>query len=265
MSSHNEDKRCNHNQGVYSQGCCLMHRIKSLLPKPVRRYLGQIREERFNTYAKESYSQEGEDMLLERFFEHRQTGFYVDVGAHHPRRFSNTYRLYRRGWRGINIDANPGSMKMFERLRPKDINLEAAVSSTHQEMTYYVFNEPALNTFKKDLAESHGGNYSIIREIKIETIPLWHLLDQHLPPNTGIDLLTVDVEGLDYDVLRSNDWSRYLPEFILVECLGGSTLDHASSDPVAKLLMGQHYSLIAKTMNTVLFRLIRPGNSGTAA
>jgi len=238
--------------------------FKALLPKPIREYSSQIRERWFNNYAKESYSQEGEDMLLERFLEHRHSGFYVDVGAHHPKRFSNTYRLYRRGWTGLNIDANPGSMTMFQRDRPKDINIESAVSSTRQQLTYYVFNEPALNTFKKDLAlERVGELYSIIKEVDIVTVPLWELLDQYVPANTRIDLLTIDVEGLDYDVLRSNDWSRYSPEFILVECLDLSTLDDVRSDPVAQLLAGQHYLMVAKTMNTALFRLTKPAPSGT--
>lgn len=233
--------------------------IKALLPKPILRSLDPIRERWFRTYSRESYSQEGEDMLLERFLEHRHSGFYVDVGAHHPKRFSNTYRLYRRGWRGLNIDANPGSMTLFQHVRPKDINIEAAVSSVSQELTYYVFNEPALNTFKRDLAlERVGGVYSIVKEITIVTAPLWQLLDQHVPANTRIDLLTVDVEGLDFDVLLSNDWSRYSPEFILVECLGTFTLEEANTDPVAQLLLEQHYSIVAKTMSTVLFRLTKP-------
>ena len=99
--------------------------LKAMLPKPVLQYIRQIRERWFDIYAKRSYSQEGEDMLLDRFLEDRSVGFYVDVGAHHPKRFSNTYRLYCRGWRGLNIDANPGSMTLFQKLRPRDINVEA--------------------------------------------------------------------------------------------------------------------------------------------
>lgn len=240
----------------------MKHLIKALLPKLLLRGLGLARERWFRSYARESYSQEGEDMLLERFLEHRHTGFYVDVGAHHPRRFSNTYRLYRRGWRGLNIDANPGSMTLFQHVRPQDINIEAAVSSAPQRLTYYIFNEPALNTFNRDLAlERVGGVYSIVKEVKIITAPLWQLLDQHVPANTKIDLLTVDVEGLDFDVLRSNDWSRYSPEFILVECLSATTLEEVGLDPVAQLLLEQHYSIVAKTMSTVLFRLTLPAPS----
>src|SRR5215510_10661697 len=64
-------------------------------------------------YRRTSFSQQGEDLILARLFEGQRRGFYVDVGAHHPRRFSNTFLLYRRGWRGLNIDAAPGSMRLF--------------------------------------------------------------------------------------------------------------------------------------------------------
>ena len=235
--------------------------VKALLPKPVWQQLVRLRERWFDVHAKKSYSQEGEDMLLERFLEHKRCGFYVDVGAHHPTRFSNTYRLYLKGWRGLNIDANPGSMAIFQRVRPRDINVEAAVSSARQEMTYYVFDEPALNTLDRDLALHRvGGTSSIIREVNIVTEPLSQLLDQYVPANTAIDLLTIDVEGLDYDVLRSNDWTRYSPELILVECMIASTLQHASCDPVAQLLLAQHYTIVAKTMSTALFKLRQPGS-----
>jgi FkbM family methyltransferase len=240
-------------------GSHLKRWIMRLLPKPIWQYISLTKQRCFNTYARRSYSQEGEDMILDRFFEQRSTGFYVDVGAHHPQRFSNTYRLYRRGWRGLNIDANPGSMAMFQRVRPRDINIEAAVASGRERLTYYTFSEPALNGFHRALAlEYAAGGHPVLAEVTIVTSPLWELLDQHLPPNTMIDLLTVDVEGLDYNVLRSNDWTRYHPEFVLVECIGRTTLEQASSDPLAQLLVRQNYSMVAKTMNTVLFRLDLP-------
>jgi len=195
-------------------------------------------------------------MVLERFFENRTSGFYVDVGAHHPKRYSNTFRLYIKGWSGLNIDANPGSMEAFRKVRPRDINIEAAVSSSPTELTYYSFNAPALNTFDKEFASKHlGGQYRIVNEVKIKTQRLSELLDKYLPANTKIDLLTIDVEGFDYDVLQSNDWSRYSPEFVLVECLGLLALDQTNSEPLVKFLLDRHYSVVAKTVNTVFFRL----------
>src|SRR5689334_5444047 len=80
-------------------------------------------------YFRHSFAQEGEDLVRASFFEGRRNGFFVDVGAHHPKRFSNTYHFYLfRERRGINIDATPGSMTAFRRARPEDINIEAAVS-----------------------------------------------------------------------------------------------------------------------------------------
>src|SRR5436309_16100262 len=88
-----------------------------------------VLRERFGarTYGNLAYSQEGEDLVLRRIFETQAKGIYVDVGAHHPFRFSNTCLLHKRGWRGINIDAMPGSMTLFERFRPLDVNLELGV------------------------------------------------------------------------------------------------------------------------------------------
>jgi hypothetical protein len=48
-----------------------------------------------------SYAQEGEDRILMRYFDGRKKGFYLDVGAHHPRLYSNTYLFYNKGWNGI--------------------------------------------------------------------------------------------------------------------------------------------------------------------
>ena len=65
-------------------------------------------------YRSFTFSQEGEDLLINRILNNKSEGFFIDIGAHHPIRFSNTYFFYRKGWRGINVDAMPGSMKAFE-------------------------------------------------------------------------------------------------------------------------------------------------------
>jgi hypothetical protein len=105
--------------------------------------------------GKTSYSQEGEDILLSRIFKNKKNGFYIDIGAHHPVRFSNTRFFYKRGWKGINIDACPGSMKAFNLLRRRDINLEIAVGSSGKSPVYHAFEEKALNTFDSAMAEKY--------------------------------------------------------------------------------------------------------------
>lgn len=193
-------------------------------------------------------------MILRRVFEGRTRGYYVDVGAHHPRRFSNTYYFYKRGWSGINVDATPGSMALFRRWRPRDINLEVAVGLSEQPLTLHLFNEPALNTFDSALArERERPPYRVVEKRLITPRTLTEILSQHLPAGQHIDFLTVDVEGLDLMVLQSNDWLRFRPEYVLVECFG-VILEALPEDPIYRYLQGVGYQLFAKTVHTAIFR-----------
>jgi len=229
--------------------------LKMVLPKGAIEQLVDVKNNYFDGYALKSYSQEGEDMILRRLFENQQTGFYVDVGAHHPKRFSNTYFFYKKGWRGINIDAMPDSMRPFNKIRPRDINIEKPVSDKKQVLTYYAFNEPALNGFSKELSDeraNQNNNYHIIFEKDIETSTLAEILDNNLPQNQEIDFLSIDVEGLDFMVLKSNNFEKYKPKVILIEILGSSLTDIENNE-ISKYLKGFDYSIYAKAVNTVIF------------
>jgi FkbM family methyltransferase len=208
----------------------------------------------WDPWVNRSWSQEGEDILLDRIFGGKKNGFYVDVGAHHPMRFSNTYFFYRKGWSGINIDAMPGSMKEFEKYRRRDINLELGVAHQESILDYYVFNEPALNSFSIKTVEERNlleNNYHVIKIIKIKVKPLHEILAYHLK-SRKIDFLNVDVEGFDLNVLQSNDWSKYRPRFVLAEILGTS-LYNINQDKVVQFMREQGYAVYAKQLNTVFF------------
>lgn len=205
-------------------------------------------------YYVKAYSQEGEDMILHRIFERKQGGFYVDVGAHHPKRFSNTYLFYLKGWSGINIDAMPGSMNIFRMLRKRDINIEAAIAKDKKEMTFYIFNEPALNTFDLHTRNEHAvGRYFVVREQKMQTETLENVLQKHLPRDKKIDFMSIDVEGLDLEVLQSNNWKLFRPQYILVESLY-TTLKDVEESEIYQFLNQQEYDLFAKTFYTIIFK-----------
>lgn len=237
----------------------IINKIKQLtiIPFLIRKVLRRVHDFYYwDEYHQKSWSQEGEDVILSRYFESiKVKGFYVDVGAHHPLRFSNTYKFYKQGWHGINIDAMPGSMTLFNRLRPRDINIEKAISDSKQILTYYGFNEPALNGFSPELANLYQeqGNYNIVLKKDLETLTLEEILDQYLREGQKIDFLSIDVEGLDYAVLKSNNWSKYKPEIILIEILG-NTLDEILDNEVTIFLRRLGYSIHAKCMNTVIFK-----------
>lgn len=169
-------------------------------------------------YAALSYSQYGEDMVLRAIFARYPStyrGFYVEVGAHHPMRFSNTCYFYEKYWRGICIDPIPGGTKLFARYRPRDIFLDIGISKNEGEMTYYIYDEYALNTFSKETVERIS--HKVSQEKKVKTLPLSKVLDKWLPTGQVIDFLSIDTEGLDMEVLCSNNWAKYRPRVVVVE------------------------------------------------
>jgi FkbM family methyltransferase len=206
-------------------------------------------------YASLSFSQEGEDLVLARLFDGRSRGFYVDVGAHHPTRFSNTYRFYRRGWRGINVDPRSGFTRAFGRARPRDVNLNWAVGNPPGERTYFEFNEPALNTFDPALAAERDGlrEYRLTGKRSVPIRPLAAILRDYVPAGERVSFLTVDVEGLDLEVLTSNDWDAHRPEAIVAELQGGVTLNDVATSPVSAYLAARGYRPASKLVRSVVY------------
>lgn len=172
-----------------------------------------------HSLAQVSYSQQGEDLAISRFFENRQEGYYVDVGAFHPKLYSNTFLFYLKGWRGINIEPNSQIISEFEKYRPRDKNICIAIGETPGILPYFMFDQPALNSFSKEHAlywNSKQG-FSLLRTIDIEMVTLENILDRNLPDGQSIDFLNVDVESFDLQVLRSNNWKKYRPKLVLAE------------------------------------------------
>lgn len=228
--------------------------LKSYAPSPFIEILRWVRGLIVDQYAIKSYSQEGEDMILRRIFEGQKNGFYIDVGAHHPRLFSNTYFFYKQGWTGVNIEPNPHALRGFQSDRPRDLNLNLGISDTNSVLTYYYFDEPALNTFDKGVVKSRLTNtsYKVIKAEDVTVERLDHVLKKYFPIGVAIDFLSVDVEGLDLAVLRSNDWQLFRPRYVLAEALN-LTLDEAMQGDVVLFMVTQGYALFGRTYNTLIF------------
>jgi FkbM family methyltransferase len=210
-------------------------------------FWGRLRSDHFPSHHL-SHSQFGEDMALRAIFgDHRRNGTYVDIGAHHPVYYSNTYYFYRRGWRGLNVDAMPGSMDAFRALRPRDRNLECCLAGAPgRTVTLYMFPQAALNTIDADRAhrlQSEAGE-RLVGTRRLATVTLAGLLDEYWIGGE-IDLLTIDVEGLDEEILRSNDWARHRP-FVLVFERHGLSLDRLERDSLVSYLRDRGYRVEAK-------------------
>jgi hypothetical protein len=193
-------------------------------------------------------------MILRRIFEGQKQGFYVDIGAHHPRRFSNTYLFYKQGWTGINIEPNPEVRRLFDVERPRDINLQCGISEFEGKLTYYYFDEPALNTFDYEVVKSRleTTSYKLINQAPIPVFRLDTILKKYLSLTQRIDFLTIDVEGLDLAVLSSNDWELFRPICIVVEALN-TDLQQALVSDLAMFLINHGYKTFARTYNSLIF------------
>ena len=231
-------------------------KLKSYLPTKIYEPLISFYNRYIAKHYQKSYAQQGEDIVLQRILLGFDKGFYVDIGAHHPKRFSNTYFYYKKGWCGINVEPNPNAKKLFDKIRPRDINLEIPISDKEEELIYYMFNDPALNGFSKDISDEvkELKDYRIIGTMKMKTRTLSNILDEYLPRGQKIDFFSIDVEGFDLKVLNSNDWEKYNPTVILVEDKEFEINDPSDSS-IYRFLSSKNYMPIAKTFNTLIFKI----------
>jgi FkbM family methyltransferase len=228
--------------------------LKKSIPQKYHRSLSSFLAA-MRGYRTESYSQCGEDFALRWLFHNVANGFYVDIGAFHPKRFSNTYYFYKQGWSGINVDPTPGVIELFRKVRPKDINLACAVARTSGEMKLYVnANDGEVNTLSPSFSaiqEQWGRSYS--SEIVVKTRTLAEILDTYKPNDRRVDFLSVDVEGLDLDVLESNNWEKYQPSVILSEDISLDNYECLEESEMWRFLHAKGYRLVAKCVHTLVF------------
>jgi FkbM family methyltransferase len=164
-------------------------------------------------YRRDSFSQFGEDIIIEHLTWPIKSGFYVDVGCAHPYWFSNTCKLFERGWSGVNIDPNPEAIANFDVVRPRDCNIPAAIGTQTGEVDYYMLPSAMCNTLDINVANSQSSD---VEAIKVRVDTLAQVLDKNVG-SKRIHYMNVDCESRDFDVLQSNDWDRFRPVILTVE------------------------------------------------
>lgn len=170
-----------------------------------------------------SFAQGAEDIILPYIaryhFSMTEPGTYVDVGCNAPVRYSNTFELYLRGWRGINIDANEALIRDCWRVRKQDISICAAVSDGERQVTFHKAKEDSVSTIDETrLVEwKNHFEFSDSDQITVVTQTLNAILEKNLSPERPIDLLTIDVEGHDLQVLKGLNFNKYRPKIIVIE------------------------------------------------
>ena len=196
-------------------------------------------------FKRKSYSQCGEDLFIDNFFKNKNHGTYLDIGAFNPIKYSNTLLLYKKGWKGINIDLNQTSIDLFNIFRPRDKNICAAISSKEEKARVSIENLfSPLNTIslKRSKKLSQKNIKKNLYYVKTKTI-------NNLIKNK-FDFLNIDIEGLDFKVLKSIKLNFYKPKLICIE-----VLDKKITKKLIKFLKNYGYVFIKKKGPSFFFKL----------
>ena len=190
-----------------------------------------------------SYSQYGEDLIIDSFFQHHlpiKNGNYLDIGCYHPVGISNTYVLHKRGWQGLVVDIDDYKLELFKRRRGENVEvLKGAISSedSSSKVPIYKFNQPfsPYDTLSEDIAKmrSKAINIEYTTE-EVNQISINSLLNKK-----HFDLINIDVEGLDELIVNSIDFKKFQPTMIVYE-----SFDPLSSSKTKELLNENGYVLL---------------------
>jgi FkbM family methyltransferase len=224
----------------------------------LRRLFPTDKQEAPNSFRKSSYSQCGEDLIVRYVFGLRGITHptYIDIGANHPFFLSNTALFYETGSRGINIEANPELIDEFFKHRPADINLNIGISDREAELDFYIMQDATLSTFSKDEATamiSMGKDIKRTQKVKLTTLA--KILETHFD-NRFPDFMSLDVEGMDFDILQSINFQTSSPKIICVEAAEYSPIGAgARRNDLIDFVVSKGYFEYANTnLNAILLK-----------
>lgn len=190
-----------------------------------------------------SYSQHGEDRLLVELLHGHAPATYIDVGAHHPRLDSDTFLLYKLGWRGLAIDADPQWEPVWRRERPRDRFATAIVDVTPRDVTLYL--QGVTTTMHADWARPDAA------KLKGHSVTLQQLLAD-TGSTAAPGLLKIDIEGLDLAVLESLDTTSWRPACIVVETHHWTVADASNDERLGAWCQAHGYELVAHNRRNVI-------------
>ena len=202
------------------------------------------------------YSNWGIDLLIKDILKNqKKKGIYIDVGSHHPLINNNTFILYKRGWRGINVDLDFNSIDMFNYFRPEDHNIQIALSNKISFTDLYFFhNRAAKNTITK----SRGKGAKSIKKVKTDTLN--NIIKNSKINTKKIDFLSIDVEGNELNVLKGLNFKKYRPKIISIEFIKPNVKEFYQHDiknifksDIYKFMISKKYKLVNWIHDDLIF------------
>jgi FkbM family methyltransferase len=206
---------------------------------------------------KKSYSQCGEDMIVDFVLSclRIKKPTYLDIGAHHPTYLSNTSLFYQRGCRGVCIEPDPVLYKRISAKRSKDVCLNVGIGVNAQtEADFFIMSSKSLNTLSKEEAESLSSSTSqrIEKIIKVPLVPVNDIVDQYFP--TFPNFISLDVEGLELEILRTFNFDKYRPQVFCIETLSYTENNSEKKDgEIIEFMIENDYINYADTYINTIF------------
>ena len=199
-------------------------------------------------------SQLGEEKIILDLFDNNFKGKFVDLGCFHPTRHNNTFELYKKGWRGINVDLNPFTIELFNFFRPKDININTAISNKNEEVELYYINEfNTQNTLDKNHLEFLKSHHNVpqkqIIKKKIYTEKLENILNKY--NFKQIDFLNIDIEGHELKILENFDFENTYVKTICVEMIDHNEKSKEKNHKIKQILNKNFYLLKQLDINYI--------------
>ena len=182
------------------------------------------------------YADNGEDIIIQGLFNHKKDGFYIDVGCYHPIRASLTHLLYKKGWRGVNIDISKDTINLFNIARPNDKNINIGIADKEGEDFYYQSSHiNQANSFKF---------YDNVKKVKVQITTLDKIIK-----NLGIkkiDFLNIDVEYRDFKALQGLNLNNVRPSLIAIEDNDAYDIADVTNSDIYKYMTNNKYFLYSK-------------------
>jgi FkbM family methyltransferase len=232
----------------------VIRKLKNIVKKIIFKFIKPQIEVR---YIQNTYSQAGEDAILSFLFADKKINSvsYLDIGTNDPDYCNNTYLLYKKGNRGVCIEADKTLIPIIKKVRPEDKVINAGVAvGEMKEADFYIFDVKGLNTFDKSEAEKRA-TYGTFKIMEVEMVPLI-TINQIIKDNftTYPDFLSIDIEGLDLDVLRSLDFERYpIPVICAETCMYSENHIRLKDPKIEMFIISKGYEVYADTYINTIF------------
>lgn len=201
-----------------------------------------------------SYSQTGEDLLLSHLLRNvleLKNITYLDIGTNDPVRLNNTYLFYQTGFQGVCMEPDPELCRKLQKARPRDtcLNVGAGIGS-QAVMPFYVFKENTMNTFSQAESEKcQKMDYKLIKVVDVPMLPVSEIIERYLP--NGVNLISIDAEGLDLEILKTVDFKRHRPEAVCVETIIHDTWGKIQE--ISEFMAANNYMVFADTYINTIF------------